>query len=111
PPAGDQPGTLFGYPVDETMNGGWVAGSADLIAGDWSKVILGLRQDIRYEIFREGVISDAEGAIVFNLMQQDMVALRATMRVGYCVANPETRVNPNDSTRFPFGVVTPSVSS
>lgn len=107
PPAGDQPGTLFGFPVDETMNGGWVAGDASLIAGDWSKVVIGLRQDIRYEIFREGVISNAEGAIVFNLMQQDMVALRATMRVGYCVANPETRVNTNDATRWPFGVLTP----
>lgn len=107
PPAGDQPGTLFGFPVNETMNGGWVSADADLIAGDWDKVVIGMRRDIRYEIFREGVISDAEGAVVLNLMQQDSVALRATMRVGYCVANPETRVNPTDGTRWPFGVLTP----
>lgn len=110
PPAGDQPGTLYGFPLNETMNGGWVPADADLIAGDWDKVVIGMRRDIRYEIFREGVISDDSGNVVLNLMQQDSVALRATMRVGFCVANPETRVNPTDGTRWPFGVVTPAGS-
>lgn len=110
PPAGAQPGTLYGFPVNEVMNGGWVAADADLIGGDWSKVVIGTRTDIRFKVFTEGVISDAEGAIVLNLMQQDTVALRATMRVGFCVANPETRVNPTDGTRWPFGIVSPGAS-
>lgn len=107
PPAGDQPGTLFGFPVNEVMNGGWVNDDASLIAGDWSKVVIGTRADIRFRIFTEGVISDDSGNIVVNLMQQDSVALRATARFGFCVANPETRVNPNEATRYPFGVLGP----
>lgn len=110
PPAGDQPGTLYGFPINELMNGGWVNADADIIGGDWSKVVIGTRTDIRFKLFTEGVISDESGAVVLNLMQQDSVALRATMRVGYCVANPETRVNPTDASRWPFGVVTPAGS-
>lgn len=110
PPAGDQPGTLYGMPLNSIMNGSWDPAVASLIGGDWSKVVIGTRTDIRFKIFTEGVISDDEGAIVLNLMQQDSVALRATMRIGYCVANPATRVNENEATRYPFGVLTPSGS-
>lgn len=110
PPAGEQPGTLYGFPINEVMNGSWDATDALVIGGDWSKVVIGTRTDLRFKIFTEGVISDNSGNVVLNLMQQDSVALRATMRVGFCVANPETRVNPTEATRWPFGVVTPAGS-
>lgn len=98
-------GNLYGYPIREVTNGSWDSTAADLIAGDWTKAIIGLRQDITFKMFTEGVISDAAGAVVLNLMQQDSVALRVTMRVAFATSNPVTRLQATESARFPFGVV------
>lgn len=100
-----QGSSLYGYPMSQVDNGSWNASEAELIAGDWSKALLGMRQDISFKIFTEGVISDDTGKIVLNLMQQDAVALRVTMRLGFVTANPVTPLNPNSTTRYPFGVV------
>ena len=102
---GTGPGQLYGYPVSEVNNGSWDADEAELIAGDWSKAIIGMRQDITWKMFDQGVISDGSGAVVLNLMQQDSVALRVTMRVAYATSNPVTTLNTDSNTRFAFGVV------
>jgi HK97 family phage major capsid protein len=110
PPAGGQPSGLFGRPFPEVENGSWDPEMATVIAGDWRKAILGVRQDITFKIFTEGVISDDEGTIIVNLMQQDSVALRAVMRVGWALANPATRLNTDAATRSPFGIMGDLVS-
>jgi len=110
PPAGTQPGTLYGEPLPAVKNGGWFPTVASLIAGDWSKAILGVRQDITFKMFDQGVISDDSGNVVLNLMQQDSVALRVTARFAWQIANPVNPVNTNDATRSYFGVLTPATS-
>lgn len=98
-------GSLYGYPVSEVNNGSWDATEAELIAGDWTKAIVGMRQDITFKMFTEGVISDSSGNVVLNLMQQDAVAMRVVMRVAYAVANPASRLAPTEAGRFPFAVL------
>lgn len=98
-------GNLYGYGLSEVTNGAWDATEAELIMGDWSKAIVGMRSDISFKMFTEGVISDDDGKVVFNLMQQDSVAMRVVMRVAYATANPVTRLNTNGTTRYPFGVL------
>lgn len=98
-------GNLYGYPVSEVVNGSWDADEAELIAGDWTKAIIGMRQDITWKMFDQGVISDGAGAVVLNLMQQDSVALRVTMRVAYATSNPVTVLNTDANTRFAFGAI------
>jgi HK97 family phage major capsid protein len=100
-------GGLYGYPLSMVENGSWNAANAQMIAGDWSKAIIGLRQDMSFKIFTEGVISNDSGAVVLNLMQQDAVAMRLVMRMAYAVANPVTIMQPGKtiSQRFPFGVI------
>lgn len=106
-----QPATLYGKPLNELTNGTWPhLGEAKkdqpkLFAADWDKVVVGVRQDITYDLFSEGVISDNDGKVLLNLMQQDAKALRVVMRVGYQVANPLTRVQKAKSKRFPAGVL------
>src|SRR5206468_3230103 len=78
---GGAPGILYGYPLNEVINGAWVRPDAELIAGDWTKAILGMRQDLTWKMFSEGVVSDGDGKVVLNLMQADSVALRVTMRL------------------------------
>lgn len=107
---GTGPGNLYGYPISEVTNGSWDSGEAELVAGDWTKAIIGMRQDISWKMFDQGVISNAEGQVVLNLMQQDSVALRVTMRVAFATSNPVTRLNGNENTRFPFGAVQASTA-
>lgn len=63
--------------------------------------ILGIRQDISFKIFSEGVIQDDSGTIVYNLMQQDMSAMRLTFRVGWQVANLINRDQAVEANRYP----------
>lgn len=102
--ANGSPATLYGEPLGFVSNGSW-QNNIELIAGDPRAAIIGIRQDITFQIFTEGVISDESGAVILNLMQQDSVALRAVMRVGFAVANPITRSNTDENTRYPFAVL------
>lgn len=101
------PSTLYGYPLNEVMNGAWDAEKAVMLAADWSKFVIGIRQDMTYQMFTEGVISDSDGKVILNLMQQDTKALRVVMRVGFAVANPITRVAAKGS-QYPAGFITPA---
>jgi HK97 family phage major capsid protein len=100
------PGTLYGENIAYSdANGAWNAHFVDLIAGDWSKAVVGVRQDITFKVFTEGVISDGSGNVVLNLMQQDSVALRVVARYGFTVANPINRMNQVEASRYPFAVL------
>lgn len=81
------------------------SGNARYITGDFTQGILGVRSDIKYTILREATLYNADGSVMFALAQQDMVALRAVIRVGFQVPNPMTRMNQNNATRYPFSVV------
>lgn len=105
---GQPGGSLYGYPMNEVLNGSWDLTEAKVIAGDWSKAVIGMRQDITFKMFTEGVISDGSGNVVLNLMQQDSVAMRVVMRVAFATANPVTRLNTDvddPGTRFPFATL------
>jgi HK97 family phage major capsid protein len=99
---------IAGVPVDFTMGGLWPApgtGAVQMISGDKNQGIIGIRQDITYKILTEAVIQDNAGAIVYNLAQQDMVAMRVVFRVAFAVPNPITYENPTAGTRYPFAVL------
>jgi HK97 family phage major capsid protein len=108
-----QPSLQAGTPArlyDESIvypdgNGSWEDQGIDLIAGDWSKAIIGIRQDITFKMFDSGVISDEDGKVILNLMQQDSKVLRVVMRVGFVVANPINRRSPVAANRYPFAVL------
>jgi HK97 family phage major capsid protein len=99
---------LDGSPLFFPRNGAFDVTKALQISGDFKQLIYAMRQDVTYKILTEAVIQDASGAIVYNLAQQDMVALRAVMRLAWQVPNPINKVN-STATRYPFGVLTPKV--
>ncbi|GAG26867.1 unnamed protein product, partial [marine sediment metagenome] len=98
---------LDGEPMYFPRNGCWDVTQAHLILGDWQQLVYSLRQDITFKILTEGVIQDAGGTIVYNLAQQDMVALRCVMRIGWQVPNPINRLEETEADRYPFGVLIP----
>jgi len=77
-----------------------------LISGDWDALVYSLRQDMEMVVSKEAVINDAQGNIIFNFFQQDMIGIRVTMRLGWAMPNPINRVNPTAGTRYPFAVLT-----
>jgi len=88
-------------------NGVWDKTKSTLIAGDFSQAVYSIRQDVTYKILDQAVIQDpSDGSILYNLAQEDMVALRVVMRLGWEIPNP---VNAEDesSTRFPFASLKP----
>ena len=99
--------TFDGDPVVYAMRGLWGSGVGSPIAftGDWTQFVLGIRKDISWKVLTEAVITDNTGAIIYNLPQQDMVALRITFRAGWQVANPLTREQPLEASRYPAGVL------
>jgi HK97 family phage major capsid protein len=99
------PSSLYGQPIMYARNG-VTLGTNLLIGGDWKQAVYSIRQDMTVKLLTEGVITNSAGEIQFNLGQQDMVALRLTMRLGWQLPNPVNRINGTAGTRYPFAVLT-----
>lgn len=90
-------------------NGAWDKNKALLMVGDFSQAVYSIRQDVTYKLLTEGIIQDPEsGEILYNLGQDDMVALRVVMRLGWEIPNPINAEAEEEATRFPFAVVSGS---
>lgn len=98
---------LDGVPMTFVRNGSLATSGVLDIAGDWSQLVYSIRKDMTFKVFDTGVITDPtnSNAIVYNLMQQDMIAMRLTMRLGFALPNPVNRVQPNKAVRYPFAVL------
>lgn len=92
---GATPYAIDGIPLTFPANGGFDTRAAQLIVGDFSKAVYSIRQDVTVKILTESVIQDASGKIIYNLMQQDMTAIRVVMRMGWAIPNYATPLDPN----------------
>ena len=105
PIAGTEIGNLPKFYVD---NGSWDKDKAMMVVGDFSQAVYAIRQDITYKILDQAIIQDpATGEILYNLAQEDMVALRVVMRLGWEIPNPVTALDETES-RFPFASLKPA---
>ena len=98
---------LYNQPIEFVRNGAWDKEKALAIAGEWKYSIVGVRDGISYEILKEATLQgtlDADGKPL-SLAEQDMVAIKATMRIGYLCVKPEAF-----AALIPAGVVEPDTS-
>lgn len=102
------PSTLFGQAIEYNKVGYWDNTLAKLIAGDFSQAVYSMRQDITYKVLDQAVIQDNTGAIVYNLAQQDMVALRCVLRLAWQLPNPINARKEVEASRYPFAVLQPA---
>lgn len=97
--------SLDGSNMTFPNNGAFDKSKALMISGDFSQLTYSIRQDITFKLFTEGVVQNTDGSIAYNLMQQDMVALRAVMRLGWEIPNPINSLKTDKAKRCPFAIL------
>jgi HK97 family phage major capsid protein len=98
---------VYGVDLAYPMRGLWPtgSGSVEAIGGDFTQGILGIRKDITVKMLTESVLQDNTGAIIYNLAQQDSVALRITFRCAFQVANVLNYDAAVEANRYPFATL------
>ncbi len=87
----EQAPSIWGVDMDFVENGALNQDANVLtIAGDRSKAILGIRQDIEFKFLDQATLTDGNGKVLLSLAEQDAIALRFKMRIGFQVADPIT---------------------
>lgn len=103
----DVPNSLVGRTlVYDEVGGIFDTTQALMVAGDFTKAVYSIRQDLTYKVLDQAIIQNTDGTIAYNLAQQDMVALRCVMRLGVQIANPVNRKK--DASKYPFAVLAPA---
>jgi hypothetical protein len=82
-------------------SGGGAGTNVRAFVGDWSQFVDRRPSDITVKVLDQAVITDNTNAIIYNLPQQDMTALRLTFRVGWQVANLLNYDQPTEASRYP----------
>ena len=99
---------LDGMEMTFPMNGAWHDDEALMIVGDFHQLVYSIRQDVTYKILTEAAIVDPNTkGILYSLAQQDMVALRAVMRLGWEIPNPISAYRAELDAYSPFAVYVP----
>ena len=82
------PPQIFGSPLIYSKIA-FGTGVGDLIAGDWTKLVVGLREDMRFDMSTDGVLRNpATGAVTVSAFQDDVAIMRVYMRVGVAIGRP-----------------------
>lgn len=98
---------LDGAPIYFPTDGSMDPAVALLFAGQWDQLVWAMRQDMTWTVATEASLYDGAGNLLYALFQQDMVALRVVMRLGFALPNPINRVNSNNTTRLAFAALVP----
>jgi HK97 family phage major capsid protein len=87
----DVPDQLWGEPVYYLGRGVFPTGANALraIVGDFSQYVIGIRDELTFSLHNEGTLdmTVGGGSGTVNLLQQNLVALRAEMRLGAKIIN------------------------
>lgn len=77
--------SLYDLPLSFVRNGSFDTTKADLLCGDWSKSIIGIREGIEFEILKEATLQSVTMGDdkPLSLAENDMIAIKATMRIGF----------------------------
>jgi HK97 family phage major capsid protein len=79
---------IYGWPVEVIPS--WDSTKGDALVGDWNMLLVGVREDITFDLSEEAIIQDNTGAIIANAFQEDLTAMRCYIRVGVAVGQPLT---------------------
>ncbi|MBM7631107.1 phage major capsid protein [Geomicrobium sediminis] len=76
---------FYSNPIEFVRNGAFDKSQAEAIAANWNYSIVGIREDISYEILTEATLQNVtmSDGKPLSLAENDMIAIKATMRIGY----------------------------
>jgi Phage capsid family len=90
------------YGVEVAIAAYWDGTNGDAIVGDWTKLVIGVREDITFDVSEDAIIQDASGAIIANAFQDDLVAMRCYIRMAAAIGRP---VGADGNPVAPFAIV------
>lgn len=84
-------GEFYGQPISFCKNGAFDKTKAEMIAGDWNKAVIGIREGIEYQILTEATLQNTlwTDGKPLSLAEQDMIAIKATMRIAFLPVQPK----------------------
>ncbi|MEH7346464.1 phage major capsid protein [Bacillus sp. JJ1532] len=76
---------LYNEAIEYASKGAFDKANAEIIAGNFDYSIVGIRQGIEYQILTEATLQNTlhTDGKPLSLAEQDMVAIKATMRIGF----------------------------
>lgn len=82
---GTSQNSFYDLPISISKGGAFDKTKAELIAADWSKSLLGIRDNIEFEVLKEATLHSVtmEDGKPLSLAENDMIGIKATFRVGY----------------------------
>jgi HK97 family phage major capsid protein len=91
--------SVYGVPVNYVLSGIWDKTKAVAVMGDPQWAVLGIRQQLTAKKLDQATVGD------INLAEQDALALRLKIRLGFIVLAPKGLGQ--SATPYPFAVLTP----
>jgi hypothetical protein len=83
PPSTVPDETIYGMNVARSP--AWDDAQGDALVGDWSKLLVGIREDISFDLSDSATLTDGAGNVVVSAFESDVTAMRAYARIA--VAN------------------------
>lgn len=96
---GQPSAAIWGVPINYVTNGAWDKTKSVLMAGDPQMAVIGLRQKLTAKRLDQATVGD------INLAEQDALALRVKIRLGFTILAPKGLATPVGA--FPFASLTP----
>lgn len=72
---------IYNTPIYIPTSKAWDKTKAEVILGDFTRAVIGTRDEIHYEVLKEATVSG------LNLAEQDLIAVKCTMRFGFNVVD------------------------
>lgn len=81
---GERYDALYSLPIEFNRSGAWDASKAICIGGNFKYAIVGIRDQIQYDILRESTLTTIKrDGEPLSLAERDLIGIRATMRLGF----------------------------
>jgi len=83
--AGTNQNEFYNNPIEFVRNNAWDKTKAEVIAANWNYSLVGIRQGIEYETLTEATLQSVTmgDGKPLSLAENDMIAIKATMRIGF----------------------------
>ena len=82
---------LYSLPIEFNRANSWDSTKALVLAGEWKYSVVGIREELEYEVLREATLHNitmSDGKPL-SLAENDLIALKVTMRLGFTIVQPK----------------------